>query len=170
MHGRPVSGDALAEETCGRIPRTVFAIEEPAPVGIVRQQNPNRLAECAGEMRDGGVNGDQQIEIGERCGGVGEIVEVAGEIDEIHVDRHVEEIFCGRAFLQRVERRAGNFGESAKLRERNRTLRIARVARAAGPDEADAQASRARRCEMLREFAREVRFRVAGTESEPESK
>ena len=89
-------------------------------------------------MRDGGVHGDDEIEIGDRRGSVGEIVEIAGEIDEVHVDRHVEEIFCGGAFLQRVESCAGNFGESAKLRERDRSLRIARVARAAGPDEADA--------------------------------
>ena len=47
----PVPGPLLAEEACGRIPRSVLPVPQPAPVGRKGQQDPYRPGEGAGEMR-----------------------------------------------------------------------------------------------------------------------
>jgi len=51
-HARPVAVPRLPEEPHRRIPGRVLAIEEPAPVGIGREQHPALLAERAREVRD----------------------------------------------------------------------------------------------------------------------
>ena len=70
----PICRRALPVEPHGRIPGTVVALEHPAPVRRERQHNPNRLGDCAGHMNDRRIDPDDQIEVGNRAGGFGEIV------------------------------------------------------------------------------------------------
>src|SRR5436309_3266792 len=44
----PVAGMLLAEEAHGRVPRAIFAVEQPAPVRNEGKGDPDRYAECAG--------------------------------------------------------------------------------------------------------------------------
>ena len=63
-----------------RIPRTILAIEQPPPARIVAIEQPERLAERAGEMRHRGIDGDDRIQILDQRGGVGKIMEVGGPV------------------------------------------------------------------------------------------
>src|SRR6202034_4604677 len=63
-HPVPVAAPGLAEEPHIRVPRTVAAFEQPAPVGHVLEGNPGRPAERPGQVRQRGVTGDDEIEIG----------------------------------------------------------------------------------------------------------
>src|SRR4029079_14805883 len=78
----PIAGLFLAKELRGRIPGTVIAIEEPAPVGRERQEHPDGLAQGAREVRDGGVDGNHDIELLDDAAGVEEVLELfAGMTD-----------------------------------------------------------------------------------------
>ena len=55
------AGFALPEQTHGRIPRAVVAIEQPAIVRRIRQQDPGWAPEGSGEMGDAGVYRDHQV-------------------------------------------------------------------------------------------------------------
>ena len=69
--GVPVARSRLSPELSRRIPRGVRAAGLPAPVRCERQQDPRRLREGSGEMRDARIDGDHEIELGdERCGAV----------------------------------------------------------------------------------------------------
>ena len=57
----PLAGDALAEEDHAGIPGRIRAIQQPAEIGDSRNQLPDGFAHRAGEMGDGGVDGDDQI-------------------------------------------------------------------------------------------------------------
>ena len=72
----PVVGFVLPEEFHGWVPGRVGAIEEPAEIGDEREENPDAAGQCAGEMGDGGVDGDEQIKLVDDGGGVGEIGDV----------------------------------------------------------------------------------------------
>jgi hypothetical protein len=70
----------LTEQARRRIPGTVLASEQPAPIGNERQQDPDRLRQRAGEVGDRGVNRDHEIEALDCRGGVGKIRKfVAGD-------------------------------------------------------------------------------------------
>ena len=70
---RPVVGRGLAEEARLRVPGSVWPVLHPAPVGLPGEQEPDGFAESAGEVGDGGVGGDDQVEIGDEGGGCGEV-------------------------------------------------------------------------------------------------
>lgn len=71
-------------------------------------QQPNRFAHGAGQMCNRGVDGNDQVEIGKQCGGIGEIVQVAGEVDHFRPappgHLQLRQLLDRRlAFLQAVE-------------------------------------------------------------------
>ena len=78
--GLPIAGAGLPEDAHGRIPGTGIAVEEPAPIGRKRQQEPRGNAECRGEMGRGVVDGDHKIH-GGNFGGedvdIGELIDAA---------------------------------------------------------------------------------------------
>ena len=80
-HIVPIAGLRLAEQPHGRIPRTVVTTELPAPFRRARQQQPNRVAQGAGQVGQRGIDRDDQIHAlcGKR-GGAG-IIEMGREID-----------------------------------------------------------------------------------------
>src|ERR1051326_536953 len=55
----PIAALALAEQAQARVPRGVLALEQPAPVGPRAEHHPGGAVERAGNMRDGGIRGDQ---------------------------------------------------------------------------------------------------------------
>ena len=68
QHGLPVAEFRLPEEAHGGIPEAILAIQEPAPVGRKWQQDPNRNAKRASQMRSGVIDGDHQVHGGDLCG------------------------------------------------------------------------------------------------------
>ena len=78
----PVARCILPKQPGRRVPRTVVAIEQPSPTGIVAIDQPERLAERAGEMRHGGIDGDDQIQILDQRGGIGKIMEVGRPVGD----------------------------------------------------------------------------------------
>ena len=62
-HGIPSAGSALPKLSQTRIPGAVITVEQPAPSGIVAIEEPQWLAECAGEVRHRGIYGDDEVEI-----------------------------------------------------------------------------------------------------------
>ena len=69
---RPVADASLTEKPRGGIPGTVVAAQEPAPVGREHQGDPDRHAQRAGEVRDGGVACHHEIEMPHDRGGIHE--------------------------------------------------------------------------------------------------
>src|SRR5450631_1592056 len=59
----PVAQRRLPEQPGAGVPRAVVAADQPAPVTRKWQQYPQRLAQCARQMRDRGINRDHQIEL-----------------------------------------------------------------------------------------------------------
>jgi len=76
----PIVGLGLAEQAHGGVPGGVGTIEEPSPVGGAGEEEPGGFVHCTGQMGDGGVDRDDQIEIGDEGGGVGQIRQVGGKI------------------------------------------------------------------------------------------
>ena len=71
----PVSRFILPKQPDCRVPRTVVAIEQPSPAGIVAIDQPDRFTERAGEVRYGGVDGDDQIQMLDERGGIGKVLQ-----------------------------------------------------------------------------------------------
>ena len=67
----------------GRIPGTVVAIEQPALVRRVGQQDPGPTAQRAGKVRDAGVHRDHQIEAADQGRRVAEVGEIGSQVDDI---------------------------------------------------------------------------------------
>src|SRR4051812_35885993 len=64
----------LAKQANGRIPRTVVAARQPAPVRYRAKQQPDGLAERCGQMGDRRVAGNDKIEVGDHRGSVEECI------------------------------------------------------------------------------------------------
>ena len=69
----PVARLGLAKNSHRWIPRAVGAVLEPTPFAGERQQQPDRLTERTGQVRHGGVDGDDQVELPKQQRGGGEI-------------------------------------------------------------------------------------------------
>lgn len=61
----PIAFVCLAKEACGGIPGGLLMFESPAPIGNFGKQKPERFAERAGQMGDGGVDRDDCVQIGD---------------------------------------------------------------------------------------------------------
>src|SRR3569832_778406 len=79
-HGGVITTLVLPEQPYRRVPRTVVASKQPTPIGPVRQKDPGRTPQCAGEVDDAGIDRDHQIKARNKGRGFGEIGEVRGEI------------------------------------------------------------------------------------------
>lgn len=65
----------LSKERGRRIPWAVIAVFKPTPVGIFRQQDPDRLAHASGEVGDCRIDADHEIQASDKARSV---VEVGG--------------------------------------------------------------------------------------------
>ncbi len=136
-HWLPVTCGLLTEEACCGVPRAVVAVEQPAPAWDAREQKPDGLAECSGEVSYGCVDGKDEIERGNGGCSVGEVAllcEGGGEREE-----RCFGLAGGGASLERVEGDALHSEERGERGQRKRAHAIAAIRRIACPDEADAE-------------------------------
>ena len=54
--------EGLAKNSGGRVPGTVGSIEQPPPIAPLRHQDPYRFAERSGQMRQRGIDGENEVE------------------------------------------------------------------------------------------------------------
>jgi len=134
--GGPVGELGLAEEAEGGVPGGVGAVEHPAPVGGEGEEDPCGFGECAGEVDEGGVDGDEEVEVFEEGGGVGEIVEVGGEVDHAGVEKGFGG-GGGGVFLEVVKGDAVDAEEVGEGGGGDGTEEVGGVGGAAGPGDAD---------------------------------
>ncbi len=80
----PLASIILPKQTGRRIPRTVVAIEQPAPVGHKGQQHPDRLSQRTSEVSDAGIHRNHEVQIRYERRSVGEILQFITEIEETH--------------------------------------------------------------------------------------
>ena len=96
----PFAGLALAEQTRGRIPGAVIPVEQPAPIGHMRQQYPDRFSQPTRKMRDSGVNRYHKIKMRyQRCG-VGKTVKLVAEMNDVSAFPKRRRIPRANLFLQ----------------------------------------------------------------------
>jgi hypothetical protein len=106
--GVPSVRQALAEQPRARVPRAGRAIEQPAEVGDARQQHPERFAHGAGEMRDRGVDADDEVELGDDGRRIGEVVQLGVQVDHAAASAEVVRVGGADVLLQADEAGAGN--------------------------------------------------------------
>ncbi len=83
-HRIPVAVRALPEQPRVRIPRAC-AIERPAPIRPERQQDPQRPPERTGQVRDRGIDRDDEIGEREHRRRIGEIRKLVAKVRECRV-------------------------------------------------------------------------------------
>ena len=98
-----MAGAALAKEADGGVPGAVAAVEHPLPGGGGRQEEPDGLGHCCGEMRHAGIDRDNQVEVFNYRGGIGEIMQVVCEVGYGNSAGELFQLCGGRALLEAVE-------------------------------------------------------------------
>jgi hypothetical protein len=134
----------LPEQPRAWIPRAVLALDHPAPIADVQEQNPLRLAHCPGEMRDRGVDRDHQVERGHHRGGVGEIGECIFEADESGKFGKRRAVGVAEFLLQADELEVGLQQQRRQPRQGDAAIVVVLVSWLARPVEADARRLAAR--------------------------
>ena len=114
---------------------------EPTPLRRVRQQDPYGLSECAGKMRDGCVDRDDEIEQTDRGRGFGKIGEFFLKIHDLNVDSERMELRGAFALLQRIQLDALDLANRQQGTKLDRSVCIALVPRPTCPGNAHLQAA-----------------------------
>ena len=78
----PVTGAGLTKLSQSRVPGTVVAVQQPAPVSIKAVQEPNWLAERAGQVGDRRIDTNDEVEIDDKRSGILKVMKVGGKIVE----------------------------------------------------------------------------------------
>ena len=129
----PVAGRALAEQPQRRVPRRILALLEPAPIRHVLQCDPNRPPQRPGEMRDGGIDGHHQIEIGHDRGRLRKIAQRGRQINNLRERREIR----GAADLQAEPAGPRDIEQWMQPAEPDRAAAVVSVLRVAPPADAD---------------------------------
>ncbi|NTV03752.1 tetratricopeptide repeat protein, partial [bacterium] len=136
--GRPVGGRFLAHETHGRVPGAVRAVEQPAPVRHVGQEQVDGFAHGAGQVGDRRVDGHHQVQVGDGRSRIGEVPELAAEVVDRHPRRRsfaLQQV-CGGTLLESEQPHARNGRPRGEPGQRRRA---ARVGGRSGPDQTNPQ-------------------------------
>ncbi len=105
-HAAPGARIVLPEQTRRRVPGAVVTLEQPAPVGNIGQQYPDRLSQRTGKMSNAGIDRDYQLEVrDERCR-IGEIIERIAEMQNIVACPEHGSIGVANVFLHAHKRRS----------------------------------------------------------------
>ena len=100
----PVAVGRLPEQPRRRVPRTIVAAEQPAPVRNLPQRDESRPAERTGKVRDHRIRRDDEIEIGDHGGCIAErLVADVGCVQRRFdpcPERRAGELLSARSFLQ----------------------------------------------------------------------
>src|ERR1051325_11076878 len=107
-HVFPGAWGWLAKQPHGGIPWRVGTMPPPTPIGGKRQQGPDRFAHGSGQMGDGSINRNHQIEVRYHCRGVSKIAQLTTHIVEDH---------SGWRLVYLPRRRAGLQTEQCQVRE-----------------------------------------------------
>ena len=105
------------------------------------KQEPEGFAECSGEVGDGGVGGDDEIEVGDERGGVGEVAIAGAAVEEGAVfgeglaDRW--DLQGGLTLLQRDPLDSRDLKEGQEGLEAGGAFAVGAVTGVAGPIDAD---------------------------------
>jgi hypothetical protein len=76
----PISSLVLPEQPHRRIPGTVAAIQQPAPVGNEGDRDPDGNSQSPGQVGDGRITGDHQVQIHQHGGRVHEVFQTAAQV------------------------------------------------------------------------------------------
>src|SRR5437762_9832765 len=114
---------------------------EPTPLRRVRQQYPYGLPECAGKMRDGCVDRDDEIEQADRGRGFGKVGEFLLKIHDLNVDPERLELRGAFALLQRIQLDALDIAKRQQGTKLDRSVSIALVPRPTCPGNPHLQAA-----------------------------
>src|SRR5262245_1444707 len=138
-HVVPGARVVLTEETAGWIPGAVVATEQPAPVGEISQQDPHRLSQCAGKMRDAGIDRDDKIQLRYQRRGVGKIIERVAAIKNIGAPFEKGGVLGANVLLQTHERAFGAQGAQKRqeFAQVDGPFAVSLVAGVTRPDQAD---------------------------------
>ena len=110
--GGPIAGALLAEEAHGGVPGGIGAIEKPPPVGDEGEGDPDGDAEGTGEMGDGGVGGDDKVEIHHDRSRIGkrsiDRIDVGAWIDDWQYRAETRKLLGAGSLLEADEANSGN--------------------------------------------------------------
>ena len=135
----PVVRLGLPEEPGTGVPWGIGSVEQPAPVGLVSQEDPYGFTHSPSQMADGRVDGDDQIELRNQSGGIGEIVEIIGPVYQFHILGRGLGLERWFTQLKAEEPDAGDLSQRAKIGQGQRAMPILLVGRLPGPDQPHAQ-------------------------------
>ena len=138
----PIAVMSLAEEDSGGIPGGIGPVEHPSPVGDVREHDPDALADRTGEVGDGGVDGEDEIEVFDESGGVGKVVQIICPVGEGKTHGGALGVLGGGSvtFLQAIEGDVFGGCERSELSGVDGAIVVVGVLGAPGPNEAGADA------------------------------
>jgi hypothetical protein len=149
----------LAKQAGAQIPRGLGVAVTPAPACVEPVEDPDRLADRAGQMRRRGVARDHEVEVGDERRRVGEVVQVRGQVDDLGTGptarRRLGELGRRRPLLQAVEACLLNLGKTGEDFERQRAAPVDGVGdglvrpSAASPAKADAKPPLARQARPI---------------------
>ena len=101
---RPCAAAGLAKEPGLGIPDRVCPVELPSPVGHIRERDPDRPPQRAGQMCHCGVGGDDQVEVVDHGRaideGVGTIIEIMAWPLDGHAGRQIVQLIKAVIFLE----------------------------------------------------------------------
>lgn len=82
-HGRiPPAATLLSEKPRRRIPRTVGAFVQPAPIIALGDQDPDRFRQRPGEMSNRSIHRDYEVKGAYDGGGLRKVCELRGKISD----------------------------------------------------------------------------------------
>src|SRR5579862_8023091 len=113
----PIAESRLPVEPRGRIPWTVLPLAHPAEIRGKRQQQEQRLAHGAGQMRDRGVDRDHRIERSYDGSGVGKILEPLFELKHVRMRVQERRVLFSHLVLKTDKSRLAHVEERQKLRK-----------------------------------------------------
>lgn len=135
----PLAGLCLAKEPHRGIPWAVTAVEQPLPGWRSAEDGPGGFAHSCGQVGHAGIDGDDEVEVFNYGGGIGEVVEVLFEVDDGDLFGGFVEL-CGRAaLLQAVQLDAFDGGQRQEIIEATGAEVVPFVDGGAGPDDADVE-------------------------------
>ena len=133
----PVVGAGLAEEADWRVPGGVWAVLHPAPVGLPGQEEPEGFAHGCGEVGDGGVGREDEVEGLEDGGGVGEVAVLGAGVRQVDFGEDLVDFECGWAFLEGNPLDLRDLEEWEEGLEGGGAFAVGAVVWVSGPVEAD---------------------------------
>ena len=106
----------------------------------MRQQQPGRPADRAGQVRHRGIDRDHQVQQRNQCRGIGEIAEQRRVIGQVRQAVQHLLVTAAHVVLDHVQLAFRAVQDAGKIRQRNGSLEVVAVIRIAGPDDADPHA------------------------------